>query len=118
MKKTILILITFITCFSASARALFYKEIKCQTNRMNKGIKITQSGINFYEQDFGREVASAPSRELAMSEGTITRSFNFEGHKYTLHVENVESFSDMDDYLTISDQKGHEILYPVTCSKI
>lgn len=118
MKKTIIITLAIITSFSLQARAVFYKEINCQTNRMAKGIKVTPDTVNFFERDFKRELASVPSREQAMTQGSVTRSFNFEGHKYTLHVENVESFSDVEDYLTISDQKGHEILYPVTCSKI
>ena len=118
MKKTILILLALSTSLSVSARAVFYKEIKCQTNRMAKGIKVTPDSVNFFEKGFSRELASAPTRELAMANGSITRSFNFEGHKYQIHIENVERFSDFDDYLTITDKKGHEVLYPVTCAKI
>ena len=118
MKKTIALLTLITMSFTLQARAVFYKEINCHTNRMAKGIKVTPSGVNFYEKSFARELASVPSREQAMNEGSVTRSFNFEGHKYTLHVENVDQFSDIEDYLTISDSKGHEILYPVTCSKI
>lgn len=117
MKKifTLIALMTLAT--SVSARAVFYKEIKCHTNRMAKGIKVTEEGVNFFEKSFSRELASVATREKSMTEGSVTRSFQFEGHKYTIHVEDVDNFSEMDDYLTISDSKGHEILYPVICSK-
>ena len=92
---------------------------ECSAANGAKVIKIYQSTMAFsngYER--GRAIASAlPTRTQKTISG-FTKFTNFEGLNYKLHIENIDSLSDVDDYLTIKNQNGHEMTYPITCKKL
>lgn len=46
---------------------------------------------------------------------TIKREFMMGDLKYQVHIENTESFAEVDDYITIENSEGHKITYALEC---
>lgn len=44
--------------------------------------------------------------------------FNWNKNRYYIHIENREDFSEVDDYVVIQNEKGHEITYPLDCKNL
>lgn len=106
--KTLILTLTLLTSVSSFASV---KEIICSTPRMDKVFTIKNSKIVMQ----GRDLASVEGvRTKNMGEG-FTKYFNYEGNKHKLHINSRTSFSDFNDYISIRNNKGHEITYPLTC---
>ena len=132
MNYTNLLLIIAIT-LTSKAYALNVTEsptgtIKCHTPNHSKEFIIEKNSITFQiprslnTKVKNRSLASSgiiiSSIRKKLRGNGITRYLNFEGQKHTFHIENKDHFSEVDDYLSIRSQKGHEIIYPLTCSKV
>lgn len=57
---------------------------------------------------------------LTFSTGTISKTFhkeyiNDKGNKVVLHVENTRSPSEVDDWASEENNKGHKITRPIRC---
>ena len=125
MKYLIVLSLLLPTLLSAS---IGKGQIRCTTPRMGKELKISDTHITYIEDSIknneqvnGRKLASL---ELAFSNVRtrnthkgFTKILSFEGHKHTIHIENKNSFNDVNDYLTIRSPQGHEIIYPLNCSR-
>lgn len=114
MKK----LLTFIMALIiASFMGQAFAEVVCHTPRMNKVFKIDQSKIAVYQSDVsnGREIASMEQARTLYTSTGFTKVMQHMGHKVTLHIEDTKQFSDLNDYLVIRDQQGHEMTYPLNC---
>jgi hypothetical protein len=110
MKKIALVLGLL---FSASTLA----SIDCHTPRMNKAFKIEDSRVTFFNDqslESGREVASVGARTRKTAKG-FTKILKFEGRKHTIHISDKNSFSNVDDYMIVKNNKGHEMTYPLSC---
>lgn len=117
MNKLIpLMLMMFWTVSSATAA---FKPIKCHTPRMKKIFTLESGQITFHDSNDivtdGRKIAS--SRTQVRGKG-ITKTLRFEGQKYRVHIDQVGKFSQVEDYLSISNRQGHEITYPLSCDFI
>ena len=96
-----------------------HKPIVCHTHR---GAKIFQIVGNQVSVDIKSDW-DAPRRPASIFQNArnklnakgLTKIVFFEGHKHTLHIENVDKLNEVDDYVTISSKKGHEITYPLNC---
>ena len=96
----------------------FGMSIDCHTPRMDKEFTITPAQITFYEEAELTPTRSIASVQLVRTRKTVkgfTKILNIDGHRYSIHIENTESFSDVDDYIAIKNGKGHEVTYPLTC---
>lgn len=94
-------------------------EIVCFTPRMSKKIVIKENGIAISKpllDNLGeRSVASLQAvRTKYMGTGFDKVAFH-QGQKNVIHIENTNSFSEVDDYLLIRSVEGHEMIYPLTC---
>lgn len=110
MKKMALVLGLL---FSATSLA----SIECHTPRMNKTFKIEDSRVTFFNDqsiEGGREVASVGARTRKTQKG-FTKILSFEGRKHTIHINDRNSFSDVNDYMIVRNNKGHEMTYPLSC---
>ncbi len=97
-----------------------FAAIVCSSDRMQKDLVISKSSIAFQEhKDSSDSRSIASSNLLGVRTKKTAKGFNkivfFEGQKHTIHVEDINSFTDVDDYITIRSQKGHEIIYPLSC---
>lgn len=109
--KTLIYLSLMILSFNSMA------SIVCHTPRMNKMFEINDNKVSFINEDVpmkNREIASLVSRNKTSATG-MTKIVNFENQKHTIHIEDVNNFSDVNDYITIKNKSGHEIIYPLSC---
>jgi hypothetical protein len=111
MKTLVLSLITILSINS-------YASIVCHTPRMNKQFEIKENKISFFKEENelkNREIASLVSRNKSELKG-LTKIVDFENQKHTIHIEDKNNFSDVNDYLVIRNKSGHEIIYPISCN--
>lgn len=107
------LLSTFILLVSFNTEA----SILCHTPRMNKIFEVADKKITFfneYEKSARREVASVATRNKPEAKG-LTKIVDFENQKHTIHISDVQNFSDVEDYIIIKSKSGHEVTYPLTC---
>ena len=92
--------------------------IVCHTPRMNRNFEIDDNKISFFQEGSElkhREIASLVTRNKVDGIG-LTKVVNFENQKHIIHIENVDHFSDINDYIIIKNNTGHEIVYPLSCN--
>ena len=114
--KTLLLLLT-LSFFAQTS----FASIICQSARMDKSIKISNSSVTFINSDYEsnspqRVIASINSVRTRITAKGLTKILNYEGHKHTIYINNTSKFSSFDDYITIRSKKGHEVIYPLECS--
>jgi hypothetical protein len=106
---------TFIILLSFNTQA----SVFCHTPRMNKVFEVADQKITFfneYDNTARRELASLNSRNKPSPQG-LTKIVDFENQKHTIHIGSLENFSDVEDYIIIKSNDGHEVTYPLTCEK-
>ncbi len=100
------------------AGACSASSISCQTNYDEYSVKVDQDTIALkkYSSDSDREVASQglQTRNLPKTEG-MAKVFFKNGLKFKLNIASLKSFSDVDDYLVVTSEEGHQMTYPLTC---
>ena len=109
------LVLTFLALISFNTEA----SILCHTPRMNKIFEVNEKKITFFSEfdsHAKRELASVSSRSKTVNLG-ITKIVDFENQKHTIHIANVNNFSDVNDYIIIKARTGHEVTYPITCEK-
>ena len=112
MKKFVMI---FGALFTLNTQA----SVLCHTPRMNKIFEVSDTKITFFNEfdsKAKRELASVTSRSKSNSLG-VTKIVDFENQKHTIHITDMNNFSDVNDYIIIRSRKGHEVIYPLTCEK-
>lgn len=110
--KTLLLTSLLLISFNSMA------AIVCHTPRMNKNFEIKDNRISFFKDEKelkNRDIASLVSRNKNEVKG-MTKIVEFENQKHTIHIEDVNSFSDINDYIVIKNKTGHEVIYPLTCN--
>lgn len=92
-------------------------SIVCHTPRMNKVFEVSEHKVTFFNEfdaKARRELASLSSRTKPEIKG-LTKIVDFENHKHTIHINDVDNFSEVNDYIIIKSRVGHEVTYPLTC---
>lgn len=120
--KTILTTMITLIAFSTWARtpAMSSKMI-CHTPRLDKAFVVGATQVTFLD-----ETLEGPERQLASVEGIrtkilgngFTKIMDFEGQRHTIHVADMNSPSQVEDYLVIRSREGHELTYPLDCSRV
>jgi len=95
-------------------------EIKCSTAFGEKKFIIESDKVSFFREDI-----SGPARTISSTEAGAVRTQNkhqgfsktlyIDGLKYKINIHNQRQFSEVDDYLSITSPKGHEMTYPLNC---
>jgi hypothetical protein len=94
--------------------------IVCSTAFGEKTFTIDDHKISFHKEDesgMERSIASmeGPSIRTQKQDQGFTKTLYIGGNKHRIHVQNVNQFSDANDYLSITSPKGHEMTYPLNC---
>lgn len=94
--------------------------IVCSTAFGEKTFTIEDNHISFSKEDEGgnsRAVASvaADSVRTQKKSSGFVKTLYIDGQKHRISIKNANSFSDVDDYLSITSPKGHEMTYPLSC---
>ncbi len=100
-------------------------EIECQTNhRSGQFLQFNdaQLVININRQSTtSRKIASSTitfeNLRTKWNGASVEKVGYFENYKHTIHIENVNHLNDVNDYISIRSQEGHEMIYPLNCQR-
>lgn len=97
--------------------------IKCSTAYGEKTFTIHTDGISFHKEDetgISRAISSVESDSVRThkKQNGFTKTLYINGNKHRISVQNVNEFSDANDYLSITSPKGHEMTYPLNCLSV
>lgn len=113
-------IVLMVHTFSAQAAS---PAIKCETAFGEKSFTIDDSQVSFHKEDeagISRSISSVQKESVRThtKHHGFTKTLYIDGNKHRINVKNVQSFSDVDDYLSIMSPKGHEMTYPLTCHSV
>lgn len=112
-------LIAFLHFFSSQAHA----SIKCETAFGEKSFIIDDQQISFHKDDekgISRSISSITSESVRTHKRNLgfTKTLYMSGNKHRINIQNTHEFSDVNDYLSITSPKGHEMTYPLSCHSV
>jgi hypothetical protein len=95
-------------------------DISCSTAFGEKTFTIADNGISFHKEndsDASRSISSVHGESVRTHKKNFgfTKTLYIDGNKYRINVQNTKEFSDVNDYLSITSPKGHEMTYPLNC---
>jgi len=108
-----------ITLISLLATPLFARDLTCFTPRMAKKIVIKADSVAitkpYLKGISDRAVASSNSVRTKFTRLGFEKIIFSDGHKHTIRIKDKTNLSDINDYLIIQNNKGHEVVYPLDC---
>lgn len=110
-------LILMIHAFNAYAAPA---AIVCSTAFGEKSFTIEEDRISFHKEDeagVNRSISSIGSESVRTHKKHLgfSKTLYIDGNKHRIHVQNTNAFSEVNDYLSITSPKGHEMTYPLNC---
>jgi hypothetical protein len=110
-------LLLVIHTMSASAAT---GAISCSTAFGEKTFTIEADRISFHREDVegvSRSISSVTGDSVRTQKKNLgfTKTLYIDGNKHRINVQNTNEFSDVNDYLSITSPKGHEMTYPLNC---
>jgi hypothetical protein len=113
-------LLIMIHTFSAHAAS---GAIECKTSFGEKSFIIEDGRISFHKEDLsgnGRSISSLSGDSVRTQTKHLgfVKTLYIEGHKHKINIQNAQNFSDVNDYLSITSPKGHEMTYPLSCQSV
>jgi hypothetical protein len=110
-------ILLMIHAFSSHAKA---STIVCETAFGEKSFRIDDDRISFQKEDesgIRRAISSIDGSSVRThkKQNGFTKTLYVDGNKHRINIQNVNQFSDVNDYLSITSPKGHEMTYPLTC---
>lgn len=110
-------LILMIQAFSVQAST---PSISCSTAFGEKTFTIDDNRISFHKEDdagVSRSISSVNGDSVRTHKKHLgfSKTLYIDGNKHRINVQNVNEFSDVNDYLSITSPKGHEMTYPLNC---
>lgn len=111
-------LITFIL-LALSFASFATEKIVCFGPRNSHKVEINGKSVSVSRpfSNINRNVASEIAVRTRVMGNGFSKFFYLGGKKYTVHIDDQASFSDIDDYMIIRSNNGHEITYPLECNK-
>lgn len=99
-------------------------SIACTTSFHEKNFVIKGTLVSFIQDErkneAGRYISSVRSQKARthVKNNGFSQTLYVKGHKYYINIKDVQQFSEVEDYLSITNQQGHTITYPLTCHKV
>lgn len=103
-----------------NSQAATSTSISCSTAFGEKTFTIEDDRISFQKED-----ESGVSRAISSISGDSVRTHKkhlgfsktlyIDGNKHRINIQNTQEFSEVNDYLSITSPKGHEMTYPLNC---
>ena len=95
-------------------------SIRCETTNSAHTIEVKGNKLSLRSDGFNptRGLSSNISARTSSTPTGFTKKAYFNGRLFHLTIQNANQFNEIDDYLSIRTQAGHEITYPVKCSQI
>ena len=113
MKTITFSFIALAFCFTANA------AIKCETAFGEKSFVIENEHVVFTKEseEAGRSISSIEQVRTERRHKGFDKLLFKDGLKHRIHIDNADTYSDVDDYMVITSPKGHEMTYPLSCHK-
>lgn len=97
--------------------------ITCSTAFGEKTFTIEDNRISFHKEDdsgVSRSISSVGGESVRTHKKHLgfSKTLYMNGNKHRIHVQNVNEFSEVNDYLSITSPKGHEMTYPLSCHSV
>lgn len=113
----LMLLIHSFQSFAASGK------IECETAFGEKKFTIEEGLIAFHKEDesgISRSISSLKGQSVRTHKKHLgfSKSMYIDGNRYRINIQNADSFSEVNDYLSITSPKGHEMTYPLTCHSV
>lgn len=94
--------------------------IVCSTAFGEKTFTIEEDRISFHKEDeagINRSISSIGSESVRTHKKHLgfSKTLYIDGNKHRINVQNTGAFSEVNDYLSITSPKGHEMTYPLNC---
>ncbi|MGB0453303.1 MAG: hypothetical protein ACPGJV_06275 [Bacteriovoracaceae bacterium] len=127
MKRLCLELIKFgpLLVLAMLAEQGFSTELKlnCDTPRKFHSFKIIGKTVVIKKSSQDDRGIRNPATFNANSRTKYTRLgfkkyFSFEGNRYHIKISDMNSLSEVEDFVSIQNSKGHEMTYPLNCKKL
>lgn len=98
-------------------------SIVCSTAFGEKSFTIDNKTISFHKEDasgVSRAISSIPMNSVRTHKKNLgfSKTLYINGNKHRISVQNINEFSDANDYLSITSPKGHEMTYPLSCRSV
>jgi hypothetical protein len=106
-----------------SSHAASESGIVCSTAFGEKSFTINEEKISFNKEDeagIARSISSVTGDSVRTHKkhNGFTKTLYLDGFKHRINVQNINEFSDVNDYLSITSPKGHEMTYPLNCHSV
>lgn len=109
-----LVLVAFMNQANASSGA-----INCQTAFGEKNFTIQASTVAFHhESDSGRSISSTLAARTQTTYRGFRKTLYVNGNKHLIHIEDTKNLTSNEDFLSVTNPKGHKMTYPLSCSNI
>lgn len=97
--------------------------ITCSTAFGEKSFTIEDNRISFHKEDeagVSRSISSIGGESVRTHKKHLgfTKTLYIDGNKHRINVRNVNEFSEVNDYLSITSPRGHEMTYPLNCHSV
>lgn len=97
--------------------------IECKTAFGEKTLTIEDQKISYQKEDeagVSRSISSVGEASVRTHKKNFgfSKTLYIDGNKHRISIQNVNSFSEADDYLSITSPKGHEMTYPLDCHSV
>ncbi len=95
-------------------------RITCTTAFGERSFTIDGDKISFHREDdsgVSRAISSVSpdSVRTHKKHHGFSKTLYLNGNKHRINVQNINEFSEVNDYLSITSPKGHEMTYPLSC---
>ena len=98
--------------------------LKCQTPHQKKVfviwprqvVFITEDPLNFNHSRTTSSVGAV--RTTPTPYGGFNKYLRHNGYSYRIHIRKLNGPNALYDYIALSNQKGHQVSYPITCQQL
>ncbi len=96
-----------------------FSAVECQTAFGEKSFTIDKTSVAFHSKsENGRSISSTIGAMSSKMIRGFRKTMYIDGNKHIVHIENQNKFDDTEDFLSITNPKGHKMTYPLSCKNI
>lgn len=93
--------------------------MSCETNFGEKSFVIQDQSVAFVKQnESGRSISSVMDSQTKKSHLGFKKTLYVDGNKYFINISNENKLNNADDFLAVTNPKGHKMTYPLNCHLI
>lgn len=107
------------TIFFLAITGQAFSAIECETAFGEKSFTIEKSSVAFFKRsENGRNVSSINGAMSSKTTKGFRKTIYINGNKNLINIQNQNNFDRSEDFLAITNPKGHKMTYPLSCKLI